>query len=86
MGWEVLPHPSYSHDLSPSDYHLSGLVKDQLGGQRFKTREGIQEAARQCLRMAATEFDRRRIFKLAERWEKCVKKVTSMWKKERSVD
>jgi hypothetical protein len=72
MGWEVLPYPSYSPDLAPSDYHLFGFVKDQLRGQGFETREAIQEAVRQCLRMAGTEFYRRRILKLPERCEKCV--------------
>ena len=31
--------------------------------------EEIQKAVRQCLRMAGTEFYRRGIFKLPERWE-----------------
>ena len=34
--------------------------------------EAIQKVARQCLRMAGTEFYRRGIFKLPERWKKCV--------------
>ncbi|PNF31379.1 hypothetical protein B7P43_G10055 [Cryptotermes secundus] len=63
----VLPHPSYSPYLAPSDYHLFGFVKDQLRGQRFETREAIRKAVRQCLRMAGTEFYRREIFKLPER-------------------
>jgi len=74
MGWEVLPHPSHSHDLAPSDYHLFGFVKDQLRGQHYETTEAIQKAVRQCLRMAETEFYRRGIFKLPERWEKCVQR------------
>jgi len=74
MGWEVLPHPSYSPDLTPSDYHLFGFVKDQLRGQRYETTGAIQKAVRQCLRMAGTEFYRRGIFKLPERWEKCVQR------------
>ena len=74
MGWEVLSHPSYSPDLAPSDYHLFGFVKDQLHGQRYETTEAIQKAVRQCLRMAGTEFYRRGIFKLPERWEKCVQR------------
>ena len=41
--------------------------------KHFKDRktEAIQKVVRQCLRMAGTEFYRRGIFKLPERWEKC---------------
>jgi len=74
MGCEDLPHPSYSPDLAPSDYHLSGFVKDQLRGQRYETTEAIQKAVHQSLRMAGTEFYRRGIFKLPEHWKKCVQR------------
>jgi len=73
MEWEVLPQPSYSPDLAPSNYLLFGFVKNQLRG-RYETTEAIQKAVRQCLRMAGTEFYRRVIFKLPERWEKCVQR------------
>ena len=36
--------------------------------------EKIQKAVRQCLQMAGTEFYHRGIFKLPERWEKCVQR------------
>ena len=36
--------------------------------------EAIQKVERQCLRMAGTEFYRRGIFKLPERWEKRVQR------------
>ena len=36
--------------------------------------EAIQKAVRQCLRMAGMEFHRRGIFKLPERWDKCVQR------------
>jgi hypothetical protein len=52
---------------------LFGFVKDRLH-QRFETREAIQKAVCQGLRMAGTEFYRRGIFKLPERWEKCVQR------------
>jgi len=74
LGWEVLPHPSYSPDLAPSDYHLFGFVKDQLHGQCYETMEAIQKAVCQYLQTAGTEFYRRGIFKLSERWQKCVQR------------
>ena len=36
--------------------------------------KAIQKAVRQCLRMSGTEFYRRGIFKLTERWKKCVQR------------
>jgi len=35
LGLEVLPYPPYSPDLATSDYHLFGLMKKMLGGQKF---------------------------------------------------
>ena len=74
MGWEVLSHPPYSPDLAPSDYHLFGFVKNQMRGQHYETNEALHAAVRQCLRAAGTEFYRKEIFKLPERWEKCVQR------------
>ena len=45
-------------------------VKHFKGGKT----EAIQKAVRQCLRMSGTEFYRRGIFKLPERWQKCVQR------------
>jgi GTP cyclohydrolase I len=53
---------------------LFGFVKNQLRGQRYETTKAIQKAVRQCLRVAGTEFYRRGIFKLPERWEKYVQR------------
>ena len=61
-----------SPDLAPTDYILFGFVKNQVRGQHYETNDALQTAVRQCLRAAGTEFYRRGIFKLAERWGKCV--------------
>jgi len=74
MGWEVLPHPPYSPDLAPSDYHLFGAVKNQMQGQHHETNEALQTAVRQCLRAAGMEFYRKGIFILPGRWEKRVQR------------
>ncbi|PNF28869.1 hypothetical protein B7P43_G04409 [Cryptotermes secundus] len=81
MGWEILPHPSYSPDQAPSDYHLFGFVKDQLHAQRFGTREALQKAVCHCLQMAGMEFYGRGIFKFPECWEKCVQRSGDYVKK-----
>ena len=42
--------------------------------QHHETNEALQTAVRQCLRAAGTEFYRKGIFKLPERWEKFVQR------------
>ncbi|KAJ4451241.1 hypothetical protein ANN_02702 [Periplaneta americana] len=70
-------------DLAPSDYHLSGSVKEQLRGQRYETLEDIRKAVRQCLREDETDFYSKGIFKLTE-WRKNVcKEMETMLKTRR---
>jgi histone-lysine N-methyltransferase SETMAR len=41
-GWEILPHPPYSSDLAPSDFHLFPKMKKHLRGQRYHSNEDVQ--------------------------------------------
>jgi histone-lysine N-methyltransferase SETMAR len=67
-GWELLSHPPYSPDLALSDCHLFGLLKYHLRGHHYETDEAVQEAV---LR-AGTYLYRRDIFKILQRWKKCI--------------
>jgi len=53
FGWNVLPHPPHSPDLVPSDFHLSGPLKDALHGARFDDKSMIR-AVRTWLREQET--------------------------------
>ena len=35
LDWTVIPHPTYSPVLAPSDFHLPGPMKAGLRGQFF---------------------------------------------------
>jgi histone-lysine N-methyltransferase SETMAR len=35
LQWTVLPHPPYSPDLAPSDYHLFCPLNDAVRGKKF---------------------------------------------------
>ncbi|GBP53266.1 Histone-lysine N-methyltransferase SETMAR [Eumeta japonica] len=39
FGWEVLMHPHYSSDLTPSDFHLFQCLQNSLGKVRLTSRE-----------------------------------------------
>jgi len=42
MNGEVLPHPAYSPDLTPSDFHLFGPLKEILGRKRFRADDEVK--------------------------------------------
>ena len=65
LGYEVLPHPSYSHDLSPTDYHLlkylDSLLLLQLAG-----------CFQECVELQSTHFYATGINKLSSCWQRYV--------------
>lgn len=72
FGWTILPHPPYSPDLAPSDYHLFPKLKEHLGGLRFSTDEEVKEEVTRFLKGLAAEFYNMGIEKLEHRLQKCL--------------
>ena len=43
LKWEVLPHPPYSLDVAPSDYHLFQSLAHGLAHQHFRSYEEVKK-------------------------------------------
>jgi len=76
----VLPHPPYSPDLAPSDYHLFGPMKKMLGEQKFASDTELQSTVRQWLRQHHFFFASG-IQKLVDRWDTCLNELDRYVKK-----
>ena len=48
-GFEILPHPPYSPDMTPSDFHLFPKLKSYLRGTQYGSNEGVIEAVNEYL-------------------------------------
>jgi len=55
----VLPHPPYSPDLAPSDFHLFPKLKEHLMGQRFSCDEEVKSAVRKWVLKQNAKFLRK---------------------------
>ncbi|KZC10043.1 Histone-lysine N-methyltransferase SETMAR, partial [Dufourea novaeangliae] len=42
LGWDVLPHPPYSPNVTPSDSHLFRSLHNSLPGKTFDSNEGVK--------------------------------------------
>jgi len=68
----VLPHPPYSPDLAPSDFHLFGPLKDALHGTRFEDDESVIHEVKTWLREQEMSWYREGMHALVLRWCKVI--------------
>jgi histone-lysine N-methyltransferase SETMAR len=71
-GWEVLPHPPYSPDLSPCDYDLNPKLKEPMRGHRFQDIDELMARLTQEIWRLNRSKVLDGIQKLPERWTKCI--------------
>ena len=72
FGWELMPHPPYSPDLAPSDFHLFSVLQQHLNGQNFQQVEDLQEGIRSFFASKPGKFYRDGIEKLLIRWQNVI--------------
>lgn len=71
-GYNILPHPAYSPDLAPSDFHLFPTMKSFLKGKHFLDDEGLISEVQAWLLEQPEDFYKRGLRNCIKRWEKCV--------------
>ena len=64
----VIPHPSYSPYLAPSDYRLFGPMKEGLWGNQYGNVNEVKTAVLNWLRHQPAEFCNSGIHALVHRW------------------
>ena len=72
LGYELIPHPSYSPDLAPCDFFLFPNLKTWLGGKKFSSNEKVIVAVNEYFADFETAYLSDGIKKLETRWTKCI--------------
>ena len=67
LKWDVLPHPPYSPDIPPSDYHLLRSMAYSLAEQHFTSYKEAKNWVDSWITSKDEEFVKRGILMLPER-------------------
>uniref|UniRef100_A0A663LQP0 Histone-lysine N-methyltransferase SETMAR n=1 Tax=Athene cunicularia TaxID=194338 RepID=A0A663LQP0_ATHCN len=72
LGYETLPHPPYSPDLLPTNYHFFNHLDSFLCGRCFRNQGEAETAFNDFITSRSPEFYATGINMLVSRWQKCV--------------
>ena len=72
LGYETLPHPPYSPDFSPTNYHFFKYLDNFLREKCFKNLSDIKNAFSDFITTRTQDFYVTGINTLVLRWQKCV--------------
>ena len=72
QGWEVLPHPQYSPDLAPTDYHLFAALKRFMARKEFADEDDLKARLTNFSEGQRPDFYTRGIRSLHTRWQRVI--------------
>ena len=72
LGWELVPHPPYSPDLAPSDYHLFLSLANALNEKSFADYEELDNWLNKFFTSKPEKFYSDGIMRLPEKWQKVI--------------
>ncbi|VDM13837.1 unnamed protein product [Wuchereria bancrofti] len=72
LGYELLPHPLYSPDLTPSDYFLFADLKRMLAGKKFGIDEAVIAETEAYFEDKDKSYYKNGIAKLEDRYNRCI--------------
>ena len=67
-----MPHPPYSPDLAPFDYHLLRSLQNHLNAKTFDSNEAVKNELIQFFASKNQTFYESGIMKLSEKWQKVI--------------
>ena len=71
-GYQLIPHPTYSPDLAPSDYFIFPNLKKDIRGRHFRSNEEVVAAVEEWVRDKDPVFFSSGLMALEHRWSKSI--------------
>ncbi|CAF1533422.1 unnamed protein product [Rotaria magnacalcarata] len=72
LGWITVPHPPYSPDLAPTDYHLYRSLDNHLREQKFEDENDLKMDLLNFFDQTSQDFYEQGILSLPERWQQVI--------------
>lgn len=72
LRWTILPHPPYSPDLSPTDYHLFRSLSHFLKDRHYDDEDHLKNDLQNFFTSRSPEFYCNGIMKLPDKWQEVV--------------
>jgi histone-lysine N-methyltransferase SETMAR len=72
LHWKLLPHPPYSPDLAPSDYHLFRSLSNDLRDRKFENEDNLKQYLQDFFDSKSAEFYAKGIHDLPNRWREVI--------------
>uniref|UniRef100_A0A0K0FAL9 HTH arsR-type domain-containing protein n=1 Tax=Strongyloides venezuelensis TaxID=75913 RepID=A0A0K0FAL9_STRVS len=72
LGYEILPHPAYSPDFPPTDFHFFKHLNNFLTKKIFRNDEEAKTVFEAFIESRGPDFYEDKINKLVSRWQRCI--------------